>query len=65
MYTSISGKNVSLYKDNGCIIRRFMAKAEVVSAVVSGSGKEATVAISMKNGKTDLYRADGTVIRRG
>ena len=39
--------------------------AEVVNAQVSGSGKNATIAVTMKNGKFIIYRADGTIVRRG
>jgi hypothetical protein len=56
-------KTVSLYNDNGAIVRRFIARAEVVNAHVTGNGKDATIAITMTNGKTEIYKASGARIR--
>ena len=61
---SFKGKQVDLFDYSGKIVRRFNTRAEVVNAQVNGSGKNATVAISMKDGKFEIYRSDGTVVRR-
>lgn len=61
---SFKGRQVDLFDYSGKIIRRFNTRAEVVNAQVSGSGKNATVAISMKDGKFEIYKSDGTVVRR-
>lgn len=61
---NFKGKNVNLYDENGKIIRRFLARAEVVNAQINGQGKDTTVAISTKDGKFELYKSNGTVIRR-
>ena len=45
-------------------IRRFNTRANVVNAVVNGAGKDSTVAISMQDGKFEIYKSNGTVIRR-
>lgn len=60
---SFKGKQVDLFDYTGKIIRRFNTKAEVINAVVNGAGKNATVAISMKNGGFEIYRSDGTIVR--
>jgi len=62
--TSFKGKQVDLFDYEGRPIRRFITQAEVVNATVSGAGKNATVAITMKGGKYVVYKADGTMIRR-
>ena len=62
---SFKGSNIDLFDYTGKIIRRFKATAEVVNAQVSGYGKNATIAVTMKNGKFIIYRADGTIVRRG
>ena len=61
---SFKGKQVDLFDYSGKIVRRFNTRAEVVNAQVSGSGKNATVAIAMKGGGFEIYRSDGTVVRR-
>jgi hypothetical protein len=58
------GKNVDLFNDNGKIIRRFTARSEVVNAQITTSNSEPVVAITTKDGKFELYKANGTVIRR-
>lgn len=64
MYVNFKGKTAQLYNDYKQIIRQFRANAEIVNAQVQGSGKDATVALTMKNGKTILYKATGQIIRR-
>ena len=58
------GKDVDLFNSNGKIIRRFKARAEVVNAQITNSNSEPVVAITTKDGKFELYKANGTVIRR-
>ena len=66
MYVNFKPKTriVQLYNDNGSVVRRFIAKAEVIDAHISGTGKEALIAIVCKNGYTEVYKANGTVVRR-
>jgi len=61
---SFKGKQVDLFDYTGKIVRRFTARADVVNAQVSGSGRNSTVAIATKDGKFEIYRSDGTVVRR-
>ena len=65
MFTSFKGKVVDLYDDNAKIIRRFQMRADVVNAQVSGSGKDAQVAITMKDGHFEVYKSSGVLTRRG
>jgi hypothetical protein len=58
------GKDVDLFNSDGKIIRRFKARAEVVNAQITSSSSEPVVAITTKDGKFELYKANGTVIRR-
>ncbi len=64
MYVNFKGKTAQLYTDEKKIIRQFRANAEIVNAQVQGKGKDATVALTMKNGKTILYKSNGQIIRR-
>lgn len=59
------GKNVKLYDENGTIIRNFVARAEVVNAQITTKNRNPIIAITTKDGKFELYRADGVLIRRG
>lgn len=59
-----NGKDVDLFNADGKIIRRFKARAEVVNAQITTSNAEPVVAITTKDGKFELYKANGTVIRR-
>ena len=63
-YVAFSGKKVDLYNYNKQLIRRFNMKAEVVNAQVSGAGKNAIIAIVMKDGKNCLYNTSGQIIRQ-
>ena len=58
------GKNVDLYTHSGKIIRRFKARADVVNAQITTSNTEPVIAITTKDGKFELYKTNGTVIRR-
>ena len=61
---SFKGKQVDLFDYNGKFVRRFNTRAEVVNAVVNGAGKDSTIAITMKDGKFEIYKSNGTVVRR-
>lgn len=64
MFANWKKKTVMLYNDYGKIIRQFTVAAEVVDAAISGAGKDAVVAITMKDGKTVLYKSNGQIMRR-
>ncbi len=59
------GKEVNLFDSEGKIIRRFKARAEVVNAQITKSNNNPVVAITTKDGKFEMYKADGSLIRRG
>lgn len=62
---SFKGKQADLFDYAGRIVRRFTAQAEIVNAQVNGSGKDATIAITMKDGKFIIYKSTGQVVKRG
>lgn len=64
MYVNFKGKVAKLYTDYKVLVRQFRAQSEIVNAQVQGSGSNATVALTMKNGKTILYKSNGQIIRR-
>lgn len=49
-YATFAKTKVDLYNLDKQLIRRFNMKSDVVNAQVSGAGKNAMVAITMKNG---------------
>jgi len=63
-YATFKNRRVDLYNMDKSLIRRFNMKADVVNAQVSGSGQNAVVAITMVNGKTEVYKSNGTLVRR-
>ena len=63
-YATFKGKKVDLYNQNKQLIRRFNMKSDVVNAQVTGSGQDSIVAITMKNGKTEVYKSNGQLIRK-
>lgn len=63
MYINFKGRSAKLYNDNKQIVRQFRVAADIVNAQVSGAGENAVVALTMKNGKTVLYKSNGTIIR--
>lgn len=64
MYVNFKGKTAQLYTDTKQLVRRFRASSDIVNAQVQGAGDTAVVALTMKNGKTVLYKSDGTLLRR-
>lgn len=64
MYVNFKGKNAKLYSDTKQIIRQFRMMSDIVNAQVSGTGNDAIIAITMKNGKTVLYKSNGQLVRR-
>ena len=61
---SFKGKQVDLFDLNGKFIRRFNTRADVVNAGLNKSGQDTTVAITTKDGKFEIYKSNGTVVRR-
>ena len=63
-YLNFKGKTAQLMNQNKQIIRKFTVSSEITNAQVTGSGVNAIVAITMKNGKTILYKSNGQIIRK-
>lgn len=65
LYAEWSGRKVEIYTETKQLMRRFSMSHDVVGVQCSGDGNDACIAIAMANGKTDLYRGTGQLIRRG
>jgi len=66
LYAEWSGNKVTVRDHNKVIVRKFSVRDAVVGVQISGdSTTEAMVAIAMANGKTDLYKSSGVLVRRG
>lgn len=62
-YAEFKGRTVTLRNLEKRLIRKFVMKADVVNAQVSGYGDNSQVAIVMKDGKTYVYSSSGRLIR--
>lgn len=59
-YATTDGKTVKVFRENGQIVRQFRPGGMVMGVQVGESG----VAIMLDNGRTVLYRLDGTIVRK-
>ena len=64
LYLNFKGKTAQLLNQNKQIIRKFSVSSEITNAQVTGTGQNAVIAITMKNGKTILYTSNGQIIRK-
>ena len=66
LYAEWSGTRVKVYNQYKQIVRTINVRYDVLGVQVSGdSPTDATVAIAQSNGRTDLYRSSGQLVRRG
>lgn len=66
LYAEWSGTRVKVYNQYKQIVRTINVRYDVVGVQVSGdSPTDAMVAIAQSNGKTDLYKSSGQLVRRG
>ena len=66
LYAEWSGKRVQIRRETRQLIRDIFVNNNVVGVQISGdSPTEATVAITMDNAKTDLFKSSGMLLRRG
>lgn len=66
LYAEWEGRHVTVRRQDRAIVRKFTARYDVVGVQCSGNDtNDGMVAISMTGGKTDLYKADGTLVRKG
>lgn len=63
MFITFKGKIADLYTDNKQIIRRFKVQHDITNAQINGTGQNALISLTMKNGKTILYKATGQIYR--
>lgn len=64
MYANFKGKTVEIFTNSKILLRRFRVSNDIVNIQISGEGNNAIVAVTMKNGKTLLYKATGQLIRQ-
>lgn len=57
------GKETSLYDQNGSLIRKFRSRCDVVNAQITYAGQNPTVAITLQDGKYELYKVNGELMR--
>ena len=66
LYAEWSGTRVKVYNQYKQLVRTINVRYDVVGVQVSGdSPTDAMVAIAQSNGKTDLYKSSGQLLRRG
>ena len=65
LFAEWSGHIVKVYQENRQILREIRARKDVRCVQCSGEGNDGVIAITLENGKTDVYRATGQIIRQG
>ncbi|MBO5905314.1 MAG: hypothetical protein J6Q84_02715 [Kiritimatiellae bacterium] len=65
MFAEWSGHTVKVYRLDRTIMRTIRARYDVVSVQCSGEIGNGYIAITMVNGKTDVYHDNGTIYRQG
>ena len=63
-FVQFKKKKVDLYNQYKQLTRRFNMKSDVVNAQITGAGQDCYVAITMSNGKTELYKSNGQLVRK-
>lgn len=65
-YAEWSGKTVVVKNHNRQLVRRINVHHDVIGVQVSGNSEtEAIIAIAQSHGRTDLYKTNGQLYRRG
>ena len=65
LVASWSGRNITIKKSNGQMVRQIQASAPVVGVQISGDDTScAEVGVSLANGHSEIWRASGQLIRR-
>ena len=59
-YATTDGKNVKVFRENGQIVRQFRPGGMVMGVQANDN----SVAIMLDNGRTVVYRIDGTIVRK-
>lgn len=64
MFCEWNGNTTKVYYDNRQLLRVFHSRLPVQCAQVTGEGNDSRIAITLSNGRTELYQGNGTLIRR-
>ena len=66
LFAEWSGNRVSVYNHNKQFVRRINGRHDVIGVQISGDSEtEAMVSIAQSNGRTDLYKSSGQLVRKG
>ena len=66
LYAEWSGRTVSIYTHTRQFVCRITVSHPVAGVQISGdSTTDAMIAIAKVNGKADLYKSNGQIVRRG
>ena len=65
MFAEWSGRIVKVYRQDRSILRTIWVRHDVVSVQCSGEIGSGFIAITMVNGKTDVYHDNGAIYRKG
>ena len=65
MLAEWSGHIVKVYRQDRIILREIRAAHDVVGVQCSGEVGNGYIAITMVNGKTDVYHDNGSIYRKG
>ena len=65
MFAEWSGNVVKVYRQDRTILRIIRARHNVVGVQCSGEVGNGFIAITMDNGKTDVYHDNGSIYRKG
>lgn len=60
MIANVNGKEVRVMHEDGRLVRFIRCNSEAISAYVSGD----RVNVQLANGHSEIYRTDGTIVRR-
>lgn len=60
MIANVNGTEVRVYRDDGAVVRIFRCRSNASAAYVDGD----KVNIQLENGHSEIYKIDGSIIRR-
>ncbi len=65
MFAEWSGRTVKVYRQDRSILRVLTVRDTVVGVQCTGEIGNGFIAITMANGKTDVYHDNGSIYRKG
>jgi len=60
MIANVNGREIRVMHEDGRIVRNIRCSSEAISAYVSGD----RVNVQLANGHSEIYKTDGTIVRR-